>query len=259
MSPRPQVHLRQLVEEHGEAAGSRLIVDLLEQGLQEKQKQKDAARKEEKGPDHVQNPYFTDALKCERAVYFRLTGEPQTEPLTTDSLINFEVGHAVEEAFGLLLEFLPGVKVVREVGVEVEVNGIRVSGRLDFLLLLEEDGILIELKAINSRSLGYMLKRQMPGRDEHRAQLRLYLHTSQVGNLIVDDKPLKFDLGYLVYVVRDTTKGEPPIHAFPVPYDKEVAEGDLEWLSMVAHRAEQHADPGIPFGYEGPKKFPCAY
>lgn len=266
MSPRPQTHLRELVDSYGEAAGSRFIVDLLEAGLAEKQKAKDEQRAIEK-QGVKPNPYFTDALKCERAIYFRLTGEPETEPLTTDSLINFEVGHAIEEAFATMLSY-PGVQMLREQSMEFSINGVRISGRLDFLLLLLQESILVELKAINSRSLGFMLKRQMPGRDEHRHQINLYLHGSQQGLLQrktdVDGNRLlvpvveKFDLGYLVYVVRDATKGEPPIHAFPVRYDKQMAEGDLEFLAQISHRADARNDPGIPVGFEK-KKFPCSY
>lgn len=175
-------HLAQVIEANGAPAGSQFIVELIEAGLKAQNEARDEERAEQK-KDQKPNTYFTDAGKCERAIFFRLTGEEVTNPLTADSLMNFKIGHAVEDAVGEVLSWATGGQILREVSTEFEVNGHRISGRADFLITVPESRVLIELKKTSSRALGWMVKNGQPGRDEHRKQANLYVHASQLGKM----------------------------------------------------------------------------
>lgn len=272
-------HLAQVIESGGAPAGSQFIRELLEAGLTAQNEARDEERAELK-KDQKPNTYFTDAGKCERAIFFRLTGEEVTNALTADSLMNFKIGHAVEDAVGEVLSWATGGQILREVSTEFEVNGHRISGRADFLITVPESRVLIELKKTSSRALGWMVKNQQPGRDEHRKQANLYLHASQTdakwriplpptkGAATPSFKTVEVpphDIAYLVYVPADATKGEPIANAFPVPYNPLVAKGDLEFLAQMATLADRGDDPGIPLRIEAQSKkgkapnFPCGY
>lgn len=247
MSGRPTQHLADVVRKNGPAAGSRFISTLLETGLelerQKEQEQRAAAGK-------TVNPYFTMTEKCVRQSFFTLTEEPPSNPLDVNSLTNFKVGHAIEEAFGSIIAWASGGDLRREISMEFEVDGIRISGRLDFALPLLEENILIELKATNRFAIKKMLETGEMGRSAHRGQLNMYLHAAAEGKL--DEafgRPVRFDLAYLVYIVQGATKGEPVCHAFPVEYNRQKAEGDLVYLAQLGKMAKAGEDPGIPTGF----------
>lgn len=281
-----QEHLGDLIQRLGVGGdGTAAIVGLLEAGLFAERDRKQKAREIAKAGEKP-NPFFTDAGKCERAIYKRLIEEEESNPLTVDSLANFKLGNAIEDAFGSVLAKAVKGRVLREVSMEVDVDGVRVSGRSDFLVLApvgDNQHAIIELKKTSSRAMKFMLSRDLPGRDEHRRQLNLYLHASHQpdfpcltcmgkGAIWGHQHPLPcwkcnetgkrstapFEVGYLVYLIADATKGEPVAHAFQVVYDEFGAKSDLEFLRHVAKRAETGDDPSIPEGYSK-TKFPCSY
>lgn len=290
MGWRRQEHLAQIVEEHGSPALTKAIVGLIEEGLAARNK-KERAERDEAKKGQPRNPYITDAGKCPRQIFFRLTGVEETEPLTTDSLANFGIGHAIEEWIAGILEDAD-IDIVREIYVRIEGdNGTIISGRADFFVSIalrmssgEVEHFLLELKSVNSRGMGWMIKRHEEGKDDHRRQLRLYLDASRQGLLDINPdcvacegkgrvvqesngrrrhricrlcRPF-FKTGVLLYVVKDPTKGEPVLHAYEVPYDSELAEGDKEFLSLIDSMAKEGTDPGRPKEYEK-NKFPCSY
>jgi hypothetical protein len=277
-------HLGDVVRRNGPAAGSRFITTLLETGLEmerlKEQEERAAAGK-------TVNPYFTMVEKCVRQSYFTLTEEPVSNPLDVNSLTNFKVGHAIEEAFSSIISWASGGPPAREIPLEFDVEGVRVSGRLDFVIPLLGERILIELKATNRFAIGAMLKHGEQGRFEHRSQINLYLHASHTdswpcsacegrghhklyeeGRFYSDlpcsecdakgRRPEPFDLAYLVYIIQGATKGEPVCHAFPIQYSKQKAESDLLFLSQLQKMADEGADPGVPQGYTK-SKYPCSY
>lgn len=271
MGRRPQVHLKQAVEEFGTGTGSARIVGIVEAGLhaQKEAEQQERLQRDDKGIK--QNPYVSDAGKCVRKVYLSLTGEAEAEPLTTDSLINFGVGHAVEDWIGGIFESNGGT-VMRELRVEIPAGDTVVTGRVDFLVALPSLDSLVELKTTSSRSMYWMLKKGEPGKDDHRRQLNQYLHASQLGLLpvvgggatqgrVAGESPApapRFTTGYLIYVVKDATRGEPPIHAFEVRYNEEMAKADLASAAHIKKLADNDMDPGVPVGYTK-SKWPCGY
>lgn len=251
--PKYGAHLSEFENEFGTGSGSHVIRDLVGKGIALLNENSQKERVASKGTDLKENPHVSDAGKCPRQVYFSLRNIPKTEPLTTDSLVNFGVGHAVEEWLTKALE-VQGAGVIREARIEIPVDGTVVSGRVDFLVTLPEFHSIVELKSINSRSMGFTLRKQEPGKDDHRRQLNLYLHAAAQEQL--EGGP--FDKGYLIYVVKDATKGEPPLHAFEVAYNKNIAEADLLWLARLKKQADAKSDPGIPTGYTK-SKYPCNY
>lgn len=248
-------HLADVVDRFGPAFATGTIVDLIEEGLRQANALEQERRAEEKGTTKKLNPYVTDVGKCERAVVKSLRNDPESDPLTTDSLINFGVGHAVEDWLTRILE-VQGATVLREVRLEIPLEGVSVpvSGRADFLVTIPEAKLLIELKTTSSRAMGYMIRNGHQGRDEHRRQLNLYLHASHLG--IIGDEP--FETGLLVYVVKDGVKGEPVAHAFDITYDAFTASTDLLLLGQLARQADRGEIPQIPDGYKK-NKFPCGY
>lgn len=256
---KPQ-HLSQVVEDHGTGAATTQVVRWVEEGLRQANERSQEERAASKGTTDKTNPHISDSSKCVRQVWFSLINEPQTEPLTTDSLVNFAVGHAVEEAFASMLEE-SGATVTREVHVEIPTGSTKVTGRIDFLVTLPGEKVLIELKSISSRSMGMTLRKGEPGKEEHRHQANLYVHASKMGLL-----PDEYEKAYLVYLVKDATRREPTIHAFEVQYDKAMAEADLKSLAILNAKAENGMEVPIPadiaqeYQAKGkPPLWPCAY
>lgn len=265
----PQKHLAEVVATTGPAPKSGLIVSIIEEALRRRNLADNVGR-------DTTRAHVSDAGKCPRAIYKNILGE-KGEPYSTDSLINFGVGRAVEEWFAETLEAL-GAKVYREISVEIPnpFGGPDVPGHIDFLIIVPPDvaaylgietesDIVIELKSINSRSMGFMLRSGEQGRGEHRKQLRLYRYaaicdapsTTESGEEI-DLRPYTMAGWYLAYVVKDATKGEPNIHAFEVPYEREAVEDDLLFLATVNSLADREEEPGIPSGYKW-SGYPCSY
>lgn len=246
-------HLAEVESKEGTGDGSGAIRNLVEVGLKNANDASQKARAEAKGTDEKTYPYVTDAGKCSRQVWFSLQNVDKSETLTTDSLVNFGVGHAVEEWLAVVLE-AQGAEIVREYSIKHLHKGTIVSGRVDFIVTLPDFNCLIELKTISSRAMGFMLRQKKPGRDEHRKQLNLYEHFSQLSMI----NGRMYDVGYLVYVVKDATKAEPTVHAFKVKYDRDMAIADLDNLAEIASMAKKNIDPGIPLGYKK-SAYPCTY
>lgn len=248
------------------------IVALLEIGLRAKYD----ATKEERTTAHV-----SDAGKCPRALYYRMTGKGETNPMDTSSLINFMVGRAVESAIAEMLRWA-GAKVIRETAVDLKYKGNVIPGHIDHLIhydnyarevlfatvpnlgaALPQGRATIETKSISSRNAWWMLKEGRQGQDDHRKQLRLYRHAAEQGAIGFDEEGDMVELApfaecpwYLVYVVKDSVKDEPNIYAYEVPYDAREAEKDLAFLASANGCAEAEVDPGRPPGYV-PTRYPC--
>lgn len=194
------------------------------------------------------NPHVTDAGKCDRKVYLSLVGQEPTNPLTVDSMVNFGVGHAVEEWLAQVLAE-QGITVYREVRVEIPIHDTVVTGRIDFAFVAS--GRLIELKTISSRAMAAMLRTGEAGRDEHRRQINLYKYSSEYGTLTSGGVPLQgeFNELFLIYITKDATAREPSINAWRVEYDPAQALEDLNHLAELHGLAKRGMDPGIPHEY----------
>jgi hypothetical protein len=237
VTARPQQHLAEVVRIHGRGDGAEELNALISRGLFALNEKKKADRIAEKGTADKTNPHISDAGKCIRAVTYSLLNIPESNPVDEDSLTNFLVGHAVEEAFAQILT-AAGAEYVREEKVSIPAGQTVITGRKDFdgiTLLLS--GAPVELKSTNSRAMGMMLKKGERGRDGHRRQLNLYLWANQ--------KPF----GYLVYAVKDATKGEPTRYVFKIDLDVDQAVSDLTELSNAYTMAKDGILPPKPEGY----------
>jgi hypothetical protein len=258
MARRPQQHLREVVDQYDGAPDPAGIALLLERGLWAARDAEQAARLADRGTLDKLNPHISDAGKCPRQVFLSLRNVPETDPLTADSLVNFGIGHAVEEWFANIL-MAQGAEILREVRVEIPAGNTKVSGRSDFLVRLPygQRQVLIELKSASSRSMSFGIKKGEQGKDDHRRQLNLYLHASQLGLLPEGWGP--FDEGYLVYGVKDATKGEPPFFPYLVAYDEDLALNDLRNLAQLHAVAKLGGDIPIPDESYTKRKFPCGW
>lgn len=236
------------------------VISLFEQALFLDRELQQRARAEEKGTTLKTNPYVTDAgSKCPRKTWYTLRNYPVTDPPTADSLANFLLGKAAEEAFAKILEQM-GVRVVREVRVALPCAApdgemLDVTGRLDFLLYFEngESPVLIEMKTTSR--LAMKLHGYKPY-DDHVSQLNLYLHASQEG-LISNLPPVQ--AGVVFYYIKDASKRQRAFYAFDVPYDPARALDDLALLVNLDGWARlDPSPPERPAGFN-PEKFPCSY
>jgi hypothetical protein len=252
---KPTPHLGDTMKETGAISDEAAWInnEIILKGLRANH-EKEQAERAAQGKALKLNPHISDVRKCLRKVVYSLMNK-EGAPFTTDSLMNFMVGHAVEEAMASICA-MRGATLLREVRVEIPAGNTVVSGRVDFLLELNEENgsrAILELKSTSSRAMSMMLKNGEKGKDEHRGQLNLYIHASQKGLL-----PQKYDHGYLVYIVKDAIKGEPVAHAWRVNYDEHAALNDLAGLAGAKACADGGLLPNIPSEY-GRTKFPCSY
>lgn len=243
--------------DYKQTSESRIIADILGTGLRVGQANQLAARIVEKGTADKLNPYVTDAGKCQRAVGYSLRNEPKSKPDSVDSLIAFGIGHATEDMAAEAFE-LAGCAVSREVRIAIPTKPLPVTGRIDFLIEIPSlIDAMIELKTTNSRAMHLMVEKGELGRAEHRRQLNLYLHASQLGLVKIEGQQRKWDRGFLTYCVKDSTRGESSILTWEQEYDQEQALSDLAALSIVAEASKLGILPAIPF--EKSQWWPCHY
>lgn len=243
---RKQQHLAEVERHHGSGDATAELRTILERGLFALNEQKTAARIAERGDNLKRNPHVSDAGKCIRAVTYSLRNIEESDPFTADSLANFLIGHAAEDVYADILK-AAGAEFVREEYVSIPAGATVVTGRKDFDgVRLLWGGAIVELKTTSSRAMSFMLKKGERGKDAHRRQLNLYLYATGM------------NAGYLVYVVKDATKGEPIFHAWLVERDDAQANNDLMALSLAKQIADTNELPAIPQDFKQ-SAFPCTY
>jgi hypothetical protein len=253
----PQVHLKQIEDEHGTGDASGPVRALLEYGMRKKL----ASEINDRAP----GVHVSDAGRCPRQVFFSLTGVPRTETLTLDSYMTLNLGKKAEELYLDLLEHA-GVKVMAQQRVTLDHDGEKIHGTLDLLIEVPEDvralipGLdpreIWELKTKNTRALAWLVKKGGPdAEDGYVKQLGGYLHGAQSGQYPPPTKAR----GRLIYTAVGATKGEPLFHAWFVDYNDGAVTEDLARLSDAAKNARAGIDPGIPEAFKGCPNFPCNY
>jgi hypothetical protein len=171
-----------------------------------------------------------------------------------DSLMNFAIGHAAEEAFASQLERY-GIKLLREVRVEIPWGGVTISGRIDFLLVAEF--FISELKSTTQAQMYAISKNE--GRNEARSQLLLYLLAGKMGLLWeYGITPEMCENGVLAYLVKDAKKDRRNRWFFDVPFDWHEAERGMDELAKLTVQAAIPQPPARPAGFSR-DKFPCGW
>lgn len=243
-------HLGDITRFYGAPSASKDVAGLVGAALDAWQAQQNAERAAQ-GKTAKTYPYVSDAGKCIRAIFHSLIGTEPTHPMGLDGQLNIFFGQEIERSLGKLISALEdqGVTYQPQVRCEIPAGETVVVGKLDFLF--DRSNRIIELKTTSSRALGMMIRHGEQGRDEHRRQLNLYLHASQLGLLKQEDgTPFPpMDSGHLVYVTKDATRGEPVVVAWEVPYNRLVAEADVLTLGTTYDLAQQGMDPGVPGEY----------
>jgi len=210
-------------------------------------------------PDGKTAPYVSDADKCPRQSWYSLTNTPESDPPDANSLMNFALGHAAEEAVAEILERY-GVPMIRERRIEIPWKGMVITGRPDFLFPIPGAGFLAELKTTTTRQ-AFMLEKEQ-GMLAHRHQILQYLHAGNLGLLEPEITALDCKVGALVYIVKDAQKFRNPkvVHAYDVHYDEAEVERVLDTFASMQLRAKSDPinPPARPEGYK-PKGFPCAW
>lgn len=272
MAKRPAQHLGELLKRHGysDEQASKFARETIEAALNIEREAKDAQRVAE---GKTQRAIYATDLGKECDLQFTLGfSDLIPEPFSLDSLINFGVGSSVENWLADTL-LASGAGIVREASAVTEVSldcgecstafSEQARGRIDILATLkDEDGAttVMEVKSINSRAMGMMLKFGERGKAAHRLQLQYYLRALNRGEVQggqVQDGGFQMsgediivqadaEQGLLVYVVKDPTKGEPNIHAYWVERDDAAIESRLRELAALKHRYEFHGVLGNP-------------
>lgn len=245
-------HMSEVLDQYGDP-GADVIRTLLADKFKAREENRKAERLAERGTLQKQNPYISDANKCPRQVYYSLT-DSEPEPYDFNTLLTFQIGTTIE---GVICEVLgeDAGELIREHRVEIETPNTVVTGRSD-AEMLGVGNHLFEIKSTNSRAMKFMLKDGREGQDDHRHQLNLYLHASQLG-LFPEGR--KYNSGWLLYIVKDPTRGEECVFPFRVEYDLVMAANDLTLLDTVAAIVKGGGDiPDRPEGYSK-SKFPCSY
>jgi len=145
--------------------------------------------------------YPSEAGYCLRKSWYSFKCPVKTAP---DKLRVFEVGRIVHDFMVDVFssEKTPVKLLQSEVPIKLEFPEFVVSGRIDDLILVLENG---ELLLVEVKSTTYLPSEPKP---EHVMQLQLYLHAIGVRN------------GAVVYVEKNKLQ----LKAFPVAYDQKVAE-----------------------------------
>lgn len=198
--------------------------------------------------EHPREPglHVSMAGQCQRKTFFSLTDEPETNPISTDSHLNFFYGRVAEDALGELLS--QGGELVREHTVEIPYRDTSVVGHIDHCIVFPDSKEVWEGKSIGSRQIGRLLKNFEAGRKEARDQLTLYLHASHHPDV---EMPFKdYDHAHLVYAIKDPIVDQPMIFSFEVDYDPFLAERLLADLYETEQHAKRGTDPGRPLEYD---------
>lgn len=201
--------------------------------------------------------HVSDTGRCPRQIGLRLTNTPKSNPPTFDSLMNFLIGNAIEDAVATALKEHPLVSnVYQNLEFKIYHNNHVIHGHSDILIELADGHILVECKSINSRAMTYLLKKGTNGKDDHRLQTTGYLYGSHFPDSPIPPR----DTATIAYIVKDPTKNEPNVFEADLlmntGLDELIAEYDK--LCEVERMAERGQVAEIPEGYSF-SGYPCTY
>lgn len=178
---------------------------------------------------------------CHRRLWYDFHDAP-SDPLTPDTLLNFEVGDAVGWRVANLLAKGGHVEKVE---LPVSLAGGLVTGRTD--VLLSKDLRVVEIKTATLKQRKYLPK------PEHLAQCLLYIHALRQYPAYANTCN-----GVVLYVYKDPARGQPVSDEFPVPYDEQAALNHLRAFREAFRVATSESLPARPDGFS-PSGFPCSY
>jgi CRISPR/Cas system-associated exonuclease Cas4 (RecB family) len=159
--------------------------------------------KRENKPKTIGRYYPSEIGSCLRKVWYSYKHPKETE---IDLVKIFELGNLIHDFVSKVIESdkNPHVELIeKELPLKLETKDFTVSGRLDDMLLLKEDGrkILVEVKSTKSTDFTKEASRS------HVMQLQLYMQITGIHE------------GVVLYVDKNNLKSK----AFSVNYDSELA------------------------------------
>lgn len=163
-----------------------------------------------------ENEFFAGSSgQCSRALYF--SKKIKTE-VTIDSLKIFCIGNLLHD-FVQSQIFSSGKS---EVPIVIEENGIKIRGRLDYLL----GDVIYEIKTI--KELNYVLDEP---KDEHRRQLNIYLKSQNLKN------------GVLLYIEKNSLKTVEHIIVFNQKlFDDSMRQFELVYKSILEKKPPERLE-----------------
>ena len=173
----------------------------------------------ESKPKEAGRYYPSEIGGCMRKVWYSYK---QPKPTQIDLIKIFEVGNIMHHFVAEVMrsEKNQHVQLLEsELPFKIQMEGFLVSGRIDDLLLLKEDGkkLLVEVKSTGNLSFS-----EGP-ESSHMMQLQLYMHV------------LKEHNGLLLYIEKNTLRTK----SYDIPYDEQLAAIALQrFVTLHKHITE---------------------
>jgi len=183
---------------------------------------------------------------CHRKLWYAFHDAPR-DPIPVQTLMAFEVGDVVHIRISTLLAST-GRLLKRE--VYVDLSPWPVKGRLDILT----DPRLRRI--VEVKTIPYEMHPHIP-KEEHIHQLLLYMHYFRMSSAPDYEELAGYD-GSLVYISKNSRKGQPVLWAYRVQYDPARVLSVLGEFLRAYWTARGEEIPERPKGFTH-TKYPCAY
>lgn len=189
------------------------------------------SRQKDRKPTHF---YASGINKCPRQMFFDFKKAPKKD-LDANILRLFELGNRVHQ---MIVDAMVSAKDIEVIAAEINIPPQElVSGRVDAIIKIEDELIVLDIKSINGRAFGYLKE----AKEDHILQIQLYLYY------------YKIQKGMLLYVDKDTLR----MKEYIVEYDETVVKNLLEELAILRKQIENNEVPERLSNY--PTFWKCKY
>ena len=202
--------------------------------------------------------YASDAMKqCFRYFWLDWHNTPPTNPYK--DLGTFPIGLAAEDIIVDRMK-VAGRYVADQVRMAIPRSPIPINGRIDLIMddTLKgrvrpswKTGVPVEIKSIKDwgERQGWTLWKKFLPKEEHVAQLTIYLHR------LIELGKIKKDYGYVWYFNKNRANEEA---VYQIPYDPDYVERIWEWYDDLEALLFKPEIPPIPKGFK-PDRYPCGW
>ena len=174
--------------------------------------------------------YASDVFQCPRKIVFDFKNESNgKDKFDANTLRIFDNGNSVHER---LLKYFKQAGIFVDSEVDIPRDELDIHGRLDCLYRYGSELRVAEFKSINLPFVG-------KPKEEHEAQLMIYLHY------------LKLNNGIIIYESKPNNR----IYGFDVSYDPEKVLEILDWFKMVKEHVRTNTIPPVKYNKSS---YPCS-
>ena len=178
--------------------------------------------------------YASSVAKCPRQAFFDFKKAPK-KALNASILLLFELGNRVHQ---MIVDAMVSAKDIEVIAAEINIPPQEiVSGRVDAIIKIKDELIILDIKSINGRAFGYLKE----AKEDHILQIQLYLYY------------YKIQKGMLLYVDKDTLK----MKEYIVEYDAIVVKNLLKDLEVLRKQIDNNEVPDRLSNY--PTFWKCKY